>query len=303
VLYNRIEDTNEGLDLLGYEGEIAGNYIADCDNFGIKLIHGAKRNRVHHNTVIRSGIAGIWVGANVVVANGDTEWNQITDNVIRDIDPTNTLGASTTGCIKVESTGGGVYGRNNTFARNYCDPGTYGQYAIINNSANDTSNVFERNDIKAAGALGTYLVLAANNFEITQRIPTRTLAYPSSATAITTGTMTKFPLDTEQIDSAGEFDTTSNRWVCATPGHYRFEANVTLAACRDLYVALRKNGSQVAITPLLNYATDSAGSGQISFVSYMSVADYMEVWVQHGSGANRNVVAGLANSWFQVSKV
>ncbi len=302
VIYNRIEAVNEGIDLLGNEGEIAGNHIANCGNFGIKLIHGATRNRVHHNTIVRSGIAGIWVGANVVVANGNTEWNEITDNVIREIDPSNTLGASTTGCIKVESTGGGVYGRNNTFARNYCDPGAFGQYAIINNSTSDTGNVFDKNAIRAPGTLGTYLVLAANNFEITPRIPTRVLAYPSAAQAIATGTMTKVALDLVQHDTALEYNTANRRWVCAVPGFYRFEANITLAACRLLYVALRKNNVEVAISPLLDFASDSSASAQISFVSYMSVADYMEVWVQHGSAGNRNLLAGVANSWFTVSK-
>lgn len=304
--FNTVDLTSEGFDSNGYDGRVIGNKISRCTEFGIKLMHGARRTKVLFNSVQKAGIAGVYCGVSDVVANGNTQKNVIKYNTIRDIDPDGINGGAGTACIKFQNTGtGGLVVTDNITGENTLDPGVNGEYVIWNNSAGDVRHLFDKDFIEAAGTVNVWALNAANQFNIIQRIPTRVVAYPSVATAIVTGTWTKATYNQEAVDANGEFDTSDNRWVCKDPGYYKFTVNLTLAACRLMYVALRKNGStsEIAITPLLDFATDSAASGQLTYAENCVLGDYIEVWVQHGSGANRAIVAGLANSWFIVEKM
>lgn len=306
IAYNDIDLTSEGIDSNGHDTRIIANKVSRCTEFAIKLMHGARRAKVTHNVIKKAGIAGIYCGVSNVVANGNTQKIVIKYNTVSDIDPDGVNGGANTACIKYENTGtGGLVVTDNITGENTLDPGANGEYVIWNNSVGDTRHVFDKDIIEAAGTVNVWSLNAANQFNIIQRTPTKVIAYPDTATAIVTGTWTKATYNQEVVDANGEFDTTDNRWVCSDPGYYKFTVNLTLAACRLMYVALRKNGSAtpIAITPLLDFATDSAASGQLTFVENCVLGNYIEVWVQHGSGANRAIVAGVANSWFIVEKL
>jgi hypothetical protein len=303
VLNNTIINTSEGIDTFATQGLILGNNIKDCTEFGIKLIHGADRNRIEDNRIVNSGLAGITIVGGLL-SEGDVYGNIVCHNIIDSIDPNNLNNGATTGCIKIENQATTSVARDNLFFENVLTPGTYGEYVFINNTSGDVRNRFEKNVITAAGADGTYLVLAANNFTISPSHPSIVIAYPSNTNNITTATWTKFPFDTEEVDSNGDFDTSLNRWICREPGWYKFETQLKIANSDGLLAAFRKNGSatEIAVADNVDTSSSNAQTVFLSRIAYMSVADYMEAWVYHASGANRAVTAGSANAYFQVTK-
>lgn len=299
VIGNKLVNSSEGIDTFSSGAYIAGNTVLDMTEFGIKLIHGADRTRVHGNKIQRAGLAGITVVGGLS-SEGDVFGNIVSDNIINDIDPSNLHNGATTACIKLENQATTSVARDNYFVNNVLTPGTYGEYLIVNNTSGDVNNVFDRNIITGAGTDGTYLVLAANNFDIIPHISTKTQV-TSSTQAIATGAAAKVAFNSAVIDRLSEFDvTTNNRWVCTHPGYYLIDFQVSMQLCRGLYVHIYKNGSVIASVAGIDSATDVVQAGFNRFLVYMSVADYLEGWVQHASGANRNVIAGVANTSFTV---
>jgi hypothetical protein len=303
---NVIKNTSEGIDNFGNEDDISANTIEDCTEFGVKLTHGASYNKVRHNDIRRCGIGGIaLVGGEPTY--GDTEWNIVESNNILSIDPDDLHSGDETACIRLSNnlvaapTGGAA--KNNRLSSNNCDPGAFGEYSIANNSAGDVNNAYERNAFIAAGVLGDYLVLAANNFTITPRIATKAQATRNAVQSIPNGGVaTKVTLNTVVIDTLTELDVvTNNRWVCKHPGYYFVDFQVGMALCRGLYTHVYKNGAAIISVPEIDSATDVVQSGYARVLVYMSVGDYLEGWVQHTSAAARNLLAGAANTSFTVT--
>lgn len=301
VIRPYLRNSSEAIDCFGDYAVIRDVDIADMTEFGIKFIHTASYGSVRGGQIKRCGLAGIDVVGGDIAFGAYTEENIFEDITITDIDPNNIN--SNTACVRVENAGTGAVARRNKFRNLRLNPGTYGEYAIINNTSGDVNNVFEKNSILAAGTLGTYLVLAANNFEIVPNITTKAQVTRSSVQAIATGAAAKVTFNSAVIDTAGEFDvTTNNRWVCTTPGYYFVDFQVSIALCRGLYAHIYKNGSAIASVAGVDSATDVVQAGFNRFLVYMSVADYLEGWVQHASGSNRNITAGVANTSFTVTR-
>lgn len=299
VIRPYLRNSSEAIDCFGDYAVIRDVDISDMTEFGIKFIHTGSYGSVRGGKISRCGLAGIDVVGGDIAFGAYTECNVFEDISITDIDPNNLN--SNTACVRVENAATGAVARKNTFRGLRLNPGTYGEYAIINNSSGDVNNVFDRNEILAAGTLGTYLMLAANNFEVIPTIATKVQVTRSSAQAIATGAAAKVTFNSAVIDTLSEFDiTTNNRWVCTHPGYYFVDFQVAIALCRGLYAHIYKNGSAVATVAGVDSATDVVQAGFNRFLVYMSVADYLEGWVQHASGSNRNITAGVANTSFTV---
>jgi parallel beta-helix repeat protein len=88
-----IEDVAEGIDTFGVFGTIEGNNINRATAAGIKLVHGARNNKVIGNTIREAGLAGILFGGSNSAGVGDTQQNTVENNEIFFIDPDNVNGS------------------------------------------------------------------------------------------------------------------------------------------------------------------------------------------------------------------
>lgn len=301
VIGNTVNNVNEGIDLYCDRCTIIGNRFYDCGGFAIKLVHGASFNTVSNNIVVNPGLAGVTVtGGNL--AGGNTEYNIITDNIINEVDPTGVNDATTaTACIKLDNQSAGPISTNNTFERNYCNPGTYGNYAVLIQQPNDNiGNRFVANRV-FAGTDGTYSLTSSVSY-VKSAIPTLVRAYRSSTTqTITTATWTKVELDAETVDRNGEFDSSTNyRWTCVTPGYYRVIGTARIASSADVILTIRKNNSAVSTVEAINTSSDQ--SLTVSDVITCAVGDYIELFIYHATGADRTVTNGSNYTYMTVEE-
>lgn len=111
-----------------------------------------------------------------------------------------------------------------------------------------------------------------------------------SAQSVASGSFVKVNLDTEQFDPNTWFDNATNfRFLPTHAGKYRVSGNVVITAANGLaYVALYKNGS-------IRIDANQVGSGSDISMGVSDVidlngsTDYVELFVQHNHGSNRNV--------------
>lgn len=154
IARNQIRDVGEGIDSFGSNGLIADNTTTDTYIFGIKLVHGASRNRVTSNTVTRSGLAGIVISGSAS-AKQSTEQNIISGNTISDIDPNKKWDANDSACILLSDNRGTAHlARDNQFSGNNLDPGKNGKWVINLARNSGKGNTFSENRIKSRGQKG-----------------------------------------------------------------------------------------------------------------------------------------------------
>lgn len=129
----------------------------------------------------------------------------------------------------------------------------------------------------------------------------RARAYRSTAQTITTGTFTKVQLNSEDYDILGEFDSTTNYRFTKGAGDtatYHIDANVYLDASSGgslIIIDVRKNNSSILYKqePMSTVARAICGSTDIE----LAANDYVELFVYHDSGANRDVYASGNNAF------
>lgn len=107
-------------------------------------------------------------------------------------------------------------------------------------------------------------------------------AYQSSgSSSITSGTITKVPLNTEYFDTNNNFDSTTNyRFTPTVAGYYQINATVRITGSSITAgsVFLYKNGSQY-LHSILPIDAASQTIGSISSVIYLNGStDYVEVY-------------------------
>lgn len=129
-------------------------------------------------------------------------------------------------------------------------------------------------------------------------------AYRASTNqSVTTGTYVKVQLNAEEVDSHGEFDSTTNfRWTPLVPGWYliNFRVNGSGTSATTAYAALYKNG---VLNNYSNYATPVGGEGVSTGAElvYMNGStDYLELYASiNGTspivkyGADRTTMSGV----------
>lgn len=130
-------------------------------------------------------------------------------------------------------------------------------------------------------------------------------AYASSATqTIPSGIQTKVLFQTEEYDTNGNF--ASSRFTPTVEGYYQLNAAVRIdgpSSTGEYMLVLYKNGTE--------YKRGNNGSGteigasfysmQVSSLAYANgTGDYFEIYIQQGSGSNKNVTAVNAQNitWF-----
>lgn len=133
--------------------------------------------------------------------------------------------------------------------------------------------------------------------------PVNFKVYLANAQSVATGSFVKVKYDTKQWDIGGFFDIVTNfRYTPLMPGKY----NLGMAACvlfnataAFASVALYKNGAAVTENNIGSTTTVNAIS--CPFVSSESMngsTDYLEVFVQHNAGSNKNLQVGAIDTWF-----
>lgn len=82
---NRIKGVGEGIDVFGEGLVIEENHIEETVHAALKLVHGARRNRITQNTILRSGDAAVLLhGSRWGHVFSPVTENEITDNLIAD---------------------------------------------------------------------------------------------------------------------------------------------------------------------------------------------------------------------------
>lgn len=143
--------------------------------------------------------------------------------------------------------------------------------------------------------------IAVTTQSLTSTVKAR--AYRSSSQAITTATTTKVQLDTETYDVGENFDNATNyRFVAPVDGYYFVSGLVTLGSLKDggtLTVTIQKNGTIHAnFTNTMGVAGTAAGT--VPDIIQLDKDDYVELFVRHDHGSNRNVTGTTSQTFLVV---
>jgi len=135
----------------------------------------------------------------------------------------------------------------------------------------------------------------------------RCRAYLSGSNqSVPSATWTKIQLNATLYDEQGEFDTTTNyRFTATEAGYYIVIGSISILNIDDqktVTVAIRKNGASCAYT---RYYTSGTAAPIISAVSiaHLDAGDYLELWVYHNHGSNRDVAAGSSYTYMAIHKL
>lgn len=111
-------------------------------------------------------------------------------------------------------------------------------------------------------------------------------AYQSTAQALTLNVWTKAQLQSEEFDTNGCFDNTTNyRFTPTVAGYYQITANFFVSNTATAnYISIYKNGSLFKQAPD-NYATN-AGNHLTALIYFNGSTDYVEMYVKTGVSQN-----------------
>lgn len=154
ICHNTIELVGEGIDLFCDDSLISGNVINKTYLWGIKLVHGASRNKVTLNKIHECGIGGIVVGGSS--SSGlDTDRNSVTYNDISRVDYLNVWSAEVTYAIACNNDG--TWKATNTFvSENRCFLSPNADYHLVMGGTG-AGNKFINNHSDGSPAASTFL--------------------------------------------------------------------------------------------------------------------------------------------------
>jgi hypothetical protein len=125
--------------------------------------------------------------------------------------------------------------------------------------------------------------------------------------SVATGTWTKIEYNTEEFDGLGEFDNTTNyRFIANTTGYYQVNLCATLdnLGIDDSIIAeIRINGSAKARARVWLSKDAQDPSASVSKLVYLNATGYVEGWVYHDYGANRDLLATSSQNFLTVHRV
>lgn len=128
-----------------------------------------------------------------------------------------------------------------------------------------------------------------------------------SEQSVPTATNTKIQYEDEEYDIQGEYDHITNyRFTAKTAGKYLATLSVELDGLANgarLILSLWKNGSEHRrfLDTCAGATSDIGGSG--AAVVSLAVNDYLEGFLAHWHGSNRNISRWIANNTFTITKV
>jgi hypothetical protein len=301
VISNTVIDTNEGIDLQGFNTLVVGNVFSNCTGCGVKLIHGARYNVFSTNHIKNSGLAGIIVVGGLL-SEGDTSFNVFSSNTIENVDPSNLHSGSSTACIRIQNQATTSVASNNTFVDNHIDPGVYGEFIVYNYTAGDVKNRYAGNLIQRSAVVEDFYIGPTLNAQVIQQIATNAYGYASSVDGVNNVTWKLVQLDAELFDTNSEFSTSAYTWTCKTPGYYRFIGQVGLVNSNGIQVKIRKNTTDYA------YSRPPTGSGvsnqiaSVSVTAYGDIDDVFDLYVYHSTGVAVSLATGAQTTFLCVSK-
>ncbi len=302
VYDNYIRNVGEGIDCFSSECTIHSNELLDCYNVGVKLIHGACRNHVFGNTILRPGLAGIYLADSNA---GATEDNYIHDNEIHDVNPNNVwpVASYATAAIRLD-VGVATYQPNrNTISRNKVTGGaTYMRYIVRQD--NGTDNRFYDNEGEVWAT--AYSSVSAGTATITNAKKTLVRARLDADQNFSSGGgQTVVNFKTEDIDKQDEYTPATPIYTANSHRRLRVRAQVrlpTATAGEQLKLRLRKNGNEFAKSMPIVGAT-----GEFDFVASDVVevvpGDTIDVTFDHTSGSTRTITATTLQSYLTIEEV
>jgi hypothetical protein len=129
----------------------------------------------------------------------------------------------------------------------------------------------------------------------------------STVQSVATGTWTKVEYNTEEFDGLSEFDSSTNyRFTASSAGYYQVDLCATLdnLGVEDTLIAeIRINGSAKARARLWLAKAAQDPSASVSKLVYLAAADYVEAWVYHDYGANRDLFAVLSQNFLTIHRL
>lgn len=126
----------------------------------------------------------------------------------------------------------------------------------------------------------------------------------STTQAIGTGSATKVQLDSEEWDSNSYYDAVTNfRFLPLVAGYYQINGAVgldSLGSEISCYASIFKNGSEYRRGTLLFTSNTSQNLAPVvsSVVQFNGSTDYVELFVFHNHGSNRNTINDVNRVWF-----
>ena len=137
-------------------------------------------------------------------------------------------------------------------------------------------------------------------FQLASSLAPAFSAYQSSGQSVATGTNTKVSFQTEEYDTNGNFDSTTNyRFTPTVAGYYQVNARVDWSFTTGVDVTgLYKNGSNIKYGALAQ-ATNSGCASTLSALVYMNgTSDYLELYTYQNNGTN-TITAAANATYFQ----
>ncbi len=133
----------------------------------------------------------------------------------------------------------------------------------------------------------------------------RISVYSAGTQSIPTGTNTKIELDTETYDNDSEYDKdTNHRFTAKKAGYYHVCANAWLSAVgneKQSAIKIYKNGAAIARGQddyTYNYIP-----GVVAKDVYLNgTTDYIEIFVFHNAGANKDCLGGADVTWATIHR-
>jgi len=293
---NYIKNLGEGIDIFSSECTVHSNELVDCNNVGVKLIHGASRNHVFGNTIMRPGLAGLYMGSS---DTGASDNNYCHDNLIHDVDAGNVWASNTPSGILLDISGAHAFKvNNNTFRDNKITGGSANMdYAIRQDDG--TNNRFYGNEAESWTV--AYSSVAAGTATITNAKRTLVRAGLNATEATAAGVEEIVPFDTEEVDTQGEFS--SSTFTASSHRRISVEAAVycsTGGAGENWILRIKKNGT------LRTESSQWAGGAGQQFVIQDAFGvvpgDTVAVYVYQNNGA-RNIGGSPVGTYLTIEEV
>jgi len=297
---NYIHFVGEGIDCFATDCDIHNNTLIECYIVGIKLIHGALRNQVHDNYILRPGLGGILLSQSNQVAV-DTADNVVCNNVIDDVDGKSGAWATPAGII-LDSGGAGPTGfiLRNTIARNRIMGGTATmKYGIYQQAG--TGNRFIDNEVE--GFVTAYSTVSAGTATITDAKKAFVRVGMNSDQATTAGVGEVIEYATETLDTQGEFNTGTHVYTAKAPRRLRVYATATVndAAGERYSMRIRKNGNATAQKLQCMGATPPT-LFDVSDIVSVEIGDTIDIFFEQSNG-NRTIVGDVTWTYLTIDEV
>ena len=291
---NYARNVGEGIDVFAFDCDISGNVLVDCYHVGLKLIHGASRNNLHGNHILRPGRAGVALSG----GSAETKDNYIHGNSIHDVNISGVWNALTNAALLVVS-GGGIEANNNTCRDNKVTGGANMDYAVLNEAG--TGNRFY--DTEAESWLILYSAVTGGAASITNAKKTLVRVGLNATEATASGVEKIVQFETEEVDTQGEFDTTTFTFTSKSHRYLSVRAAVRCspaASGESWTLRIKKNGSTRAEAVTVSAGTPEQYSVSDAFA--VVPGDTVAVFVLQSSGA-RNIGCSSTAAYLTIEEV